>query len=63
MFSNKFDVEIVYVFKVGIIRIILKFLLITSNFIFQIYDPNFLASCLLFTFFLEFALLFSFFSQ
>jgi hypothetical protein len=63
MFSNKFDVEIVYVFKVGIIRIIFKFLLITSNFIFQIYDPKFLASFLLFTFFLEFALFFLFFSR
>ncbi len=31
MFSNKFDVGIVYVFKVEIIRITFKFLLIRSN--------------------------------
>jgi hypothetical protein len=31
MFSNKFDVAIVYVFKVGIIRVNFKFLLIMNN--------------------------------
>jgi hypothetical protein len=41
MFSNKFDVGIVYVFKVGIIRIIFKNLLIKSNILFfQNFDPN-----------------------
>jgi hypothetical protein len=44
MFSNKFDVRNVYVFKVGIIRITLKILFIRSNIFFQISDPNFLAS-------------------
>jgi hypothetical protein len=63
MFSNKFDVGIVYVFKVGIIRIILKILLIRSSFFFQIYNPKFLASFLLFSFFLEFTFFFPFFSQ
>jgi hypothetical protein len=47
MFSNKFDVRIVYVFKVGIIKIILKFysLGVTKNFkflipIFSLFFPN-----------------------
>jgi hypothetical protein len=41
MSSNKFDVGIVYVFKVGFIKIILKILLIRSNnYFFQIFDPN-----------------------
>jgi hypothetical protein len=34
MFSNKFDVGIVYVFKVGIIRITFKFLLTRNNILF-----------------------------
>jgi len=34
MFSNKFDIGIVYVFKVEIMRINLKILLIRSNIIF-----------------------------
>jgi len=34
-FSNKIDVKIVYVFKVGIIKIILKFLFIRSNIFFS----------------------------
>jgi hypothetical protein len=43
MFSNKFDVGIVYVFEVGIIVINFKFLLI-KTFFFQVFDPKFLAS-------------------
>jgi len=47
MFSNKFDVGIVYVLKVEIIRIIFKNLLIKDDiFFFQISCPNFLASFL-----------------
>jgi hypothetical protein len=64
MFSNELDVEIVCVFQVGIIITNFQFLFIKSNiFFFQIFDPNVLAHFMLFTFFLEFALLFSFFSQ
>jgi hypothetical protein len=63
MFSNKFDVEIVYVFKVGIIKITFNFLLMGVTTFFSNFDPNFLASFLLFTFFLEFSLFFPFFSQ
>jgi len=38
MFSNKFDIGIVYVFKVGIIRITFKFLHIRGNiFSFEIF--------------------------
>jgi len=44
MFSNKFDVGLVYVLKVGIIKINLKLLLIMSNIFFQIFDLNFLVS-------------------
>ncbi len=63
MFSNKLDVGIVYVFKVGIMRINLKILLIRSNIIFFKFSiPIFLASFLLFTFILEFALIFPIFS-
>jgi hypothetical protein len=43
MFSNKFEGGIVYVFKVGMIGIILKILFSRSNFnFFQIFDPIFL---------------------
>jgi hypothetical protein len=58
MFSNKFGVGTVYVFKVGIIRIVLKNIFITSNNFFQFLIPNFL----LFTFFLI-CIIFKFFSQ
>jgi hypothetical protein len=45
MFSNKFDVGFVYVFKFGFDKIIFNFLLIKSNlFLFINFDPNFLAS-------------------
>jgi hypothetical protein len=64
MFSNEFDVEIVRVFQVGIIITNFQFLYIKSNnFFFQIFYPNVLTHFMLFTFFLEFALFFSFFSQ
>jgi hypothetical protein len=63
MFSNKFDVRIVYVFKVEIIRINFKILLIRSKIFFQISDPKLFTSFLLFTFFLEFPHFFTFFSQ
>jgi len=43
MFSNKFDVGIVYVFKVHIIMISLKFLFIKSNiYFFRFLIQNFL---------------------
>jgi hypothetical protein len=54
MFPNKFDVGIACVLKVGIIKIIFKFLLISSFFC-----HNFLASFLLFTFFFDFTPFFS----
>jgi hypothetical protein len=59
MFSNKLDVGNVYVFKVEIIIITFKFYSsrITKKKI-QIFDPKILASFLLFTFLLEFALFF-----
>jgi hypothetical protein len=41
MFSNKFDVGIVYVFKVAIIKIFLKFLLIKNNKNFQFFSQIF----------------------
>jgi hypothetical protein len=54
MFSNKFEVGIFYVFKVGIIRINFKFL--------KSMIPIFV-NFLLFKFSLEFALFFPFFPQ
>jgi phosphotransferase system glucose/maltose/N-acetylglucosamine-specific IIC component len=55
MFSNKFGVGIVYVFKVGIIRIILKILLIRNNNFSIFFIPNFLQFRFYFIF-CEFAL-------
>jgi hypothetical protein len=44
MFSNKFDVGLVYALKVGIIKINLKLLFIMDNIFFQIFDFKFLVS-------------------
>jgi hypothetical protein len=42
MFSNKFDVEFVYVFKIGIIRITIKSLFMKNNsFVFKKFISNF----------------------
>jgi hypothetical protein len=66
MISNRFDVGIVYLLKVEIIRIIFKKLFIRNNIsFFQDFCPDFLASFSfwLSTFFFEFALFFPFFSK
>jgi len=62
MFPNKFDVGNTYVLKVGIIRIIFLFLLITSSIFSEFVCHNFLTSFLSFTFFFEFALFLNCFS-
>ncbi len=60
LISNKIYVGIFNVFNVRIIRIIFRLLFIKSNlFFFENCDLKVLAIFLLFTFFLEFALIFS----
>jgi hypothetical protein len=61
MFSNKFDVGIVYVFKVELFLKIIYSLGVTFKHLFSIFYPIFWAMFLLFTFFLEFALFFVFY--
>jgi len=62
-FSNKFDVEIIYVFNVGIIRIISKLLFIGNNLFSFKFVISIFGDFLFFTYFFEFALCFPFFSQ